>query len=442
MDFPDEAIVRRDHATLYSRGQTLSLTTHKVPKPWGWQYYPMPPGLASEETGLSEEDKDLSLVQMVFQDKNQPHNLNRQIQRDESKKMKVEILDVILGNDREGYTPGTQKLKCKVLQVPSNTTWAHEQHTPALDSVIFIKAFDPMFYPRFVDAIEMNWKVTARADMALSNEAGSYAFLHKHGLTGAPHIAPQWFGCWTLEVETTDPAHQGRTRHVGAIALEFVDGICLGKLFETDELGHYPTRDDDVKTLIQVDETTRLGTIEDLLANIVVQYKIGVNHIHIHPENVIVSFRRGSEVLERPRVSLVGYTDSVVGPLRQPPRNMFAKYPRPIHPWFRFDYSRLEPFFDCHWLPRHWQDDDDCLRLDQWLVDTFGPFENNDKYIGYMELDTELDEKAAALLASGNFHVEIEEAAVTQPTDDGDTDTAGSHDDLQKPGDSGHENPL
>ncbi|KAK6213796.1 hypothetical protein QIS74_09798 [Colletotrichum tabaci] len=435
MPFLDETTLSSDHEKLYSPGQTLSLTPHRAPKPWGWKYYSMPPDLKDEDTAQSEDDKKLTRLAMVFQEGNQPHRLDRQIQKDESKKMKVEVLE-LFGIDRFGeYTPGTQKLKCKVLQVPSDSSDDHQNS--AVDDIIFIKVFDPMFFPRNVSAIDIEWKVTARADMALSNEVGAYEFLYKHGLTGSPHVAPQWLGCWTAEVQTTDLEYGGRTRHVGVIALEYIDGICLQKLLRTNEDGeHYYIGDrlrldDDVKTLKQLDQATRFGVIEDLLADVVVQYKAGVNHPCIFPENVIVSFRRGSEELERPRVSLVGYKDSVIGPLRQPPRNFWAKYPRPIHPWFRFSYKRLRLFFLCRWFPSDWQPDDNerCRPLGVWLVDTFGPFANNDKYSGWFEPNRVIAARAAASVARRELQ---EIAAATKPMESGETETTESHEDPQK----------
>ncbi|KAF9879201.1 hypothetical protein CkaCkLH20_03434 [Colletotrichum karsti] len=383
MSFPDAATILKDHKKLYSPGKILHITPHGAPKPWGWKFYPMPPDLGDEEIGQAAADKTLTRAGLVFREKNQPHNLDRSIQKDDSLKMKVEIL-AVHGTGPGTYSPGIQKLKCKVLEVPLTPPLYENQRTPAVGDVIFIKAFDPMFFPRVVDPMEAHFKVTARADMALSDEVGAYAFLYKHGMTGAPHIAPQWFGCWTAEVQSTDPNFQ--TRYVGVIALEFIDGICLQKLFVKDDVGNQiyvgdmPDLDDDTKTLLQVDVATRLGTMKDLLAGVVRQYKIGLSHYHIHPESVILTFRRGSQDLERPRVSLVGYTKSVVHPLRDPPRNVYANYTRPIHPFYRFNYSRLEAFFNCHWLPLGWKTNHPRISplLNYWLLRTFGPLDSDE----------------------------------------------------------------
>ncbi|WQF84735.1 hypothetical protein CDEST_09749 [Colletotrichum destructivum] len=435
MPFLDEITLSRDHEKLYSPGQTLSLTPHKAPNPWGWKYYRMPPDLKDEATAQGAEDRELTRLAMVFQEGNQPHRLDRQIQKDESKKMKVEILE-LFGIDRFGeYTPGTQKLKCKVLQVPSNSNDDHQ--LPAVDDIIFIKVFDPMFFPRNVSAIDMEWKVTARADMALSNEVGAYGFLYKHGLTGSPHVAPQWLGCWTAEAQTTDLEYEGRTRHVGVIALEYIDGICLQKLLRTNEDGehHYIGDrlriDDDVKALVQLDQATRFGVIEDLLADVVIQYKVGVNHPCIYPENIVLSFRRGSEELKRPRVSLVGYKDSIVNPLRHPPRNSFADYPKPIHPFFRISYKRLRLFFLCRWFPSDWQPDENerCRPLDRWLMNTFGPFADNEKYNDRIERNPVIAARAAVLIAARRLR---EKAAAIKPTEAEETGMAESHEDSQK----------
>ncbi|KAK1978361.1 hypothetical protein LZ30DRAFT_599318 [Colletotrichum cereale] len=438
MPFRDENVLSLDHEKLYSPGQTLSLTPHRAPKPWGWEYYPMPPDLKDVDTAQSEEDMKLTRLDMVFQEKNQPHRLDRQIQKDESRKMKVEILEAIRSDNSGRYTPGTQKLKCKVLQVPSGSPSNNDPQYPAVDNVIFIKVFDPMFFPRNVSFIDSQWKVTARADMALSNEAGAYEYLHGRDLTGKSNLAPEWLGCWTAEVQTTYPEYEGRTRYVGVIALEYIDGICLQKLLWTNEdgehfyIGDHLNVDDDVKKLKELDQETRLGVIKDLLDGAVKQYQVNVNHSCIWPENVILSFRRGSEELERPRVSLVGYKDSSVGALRQPPRTFWSRYQKPIHPWYRFSYTRLRLFFLCRWFPSDWQPDEnpeESRPLSVRIVDAFGPLEYSNDCSGWFEPRILREKRQAELATSRELQ---EKSTATKPAETGETETVVSHEDPQK----------
>ncbi|KAK2029547.1 hypothetical protein LX32DRAFT_588369 [Colletotrichum zoysiae] len=428
MPFPDEKTVQLDHLEIYSPGQTLTLTPHKPPNPWGWRLYPLPKDLTHEATELSEEGKKLTRLEMVFKH-SQPHRLDPDIQKIESNKMKVRILDIIRNDTRGPYTPGTQKLKCEVLQVPSDTPSNNNHQVPAVGEVIFLKVYDPMFFPRNVSEIDAQWKVTARADMALSNEVGAYGLLHQHSLTGSPNIAPQWLGCWTTEVETTDDAYKGRTRHVAVVALEYIDGVCLQKLLYTDEsgelsyIGDHSRVGSDVAELRAMGTEARLGVMEDLLANISRQYRAGVNKYAMIPKNVIVSFRRGTEAFERPRVSLVDYEQHYIGPFRDPPHNRWARLEKPVHPWYRWGYKRLELFFRCRWFPSDWEVvDGNCHRLEQWLVGTFGPLGGNDEYSPSFEADLSQAEKEALLDASRKFKAE-KEAASAKPTGVGEAGT-------------------
>ncbi|KAF9879376.1 hypothetical protein CkaCkLH20_02919 [Colletotrichum karsti] len=382
----------QDHDELYSEGQTIELTPHKAPKPWGWKWYPMPPDLTSDDIRQTDESKRIPRMQQVFQDK--PHNLDLEIQKDAMRKMKVEVLEVLSVNNRSGsFIPGTQKIKCRVLEVPSVISSADLQQTPVIGDVIFLKVYDALFWPHHVNSVNSYIRLTARADMAMSDEVGAYQTLYNAGLTGPSSVAPQWLGCWTAEVPTTDPSFQGQTRFVGVIALEFLDAICLKDLWVTKQfrkpiyLGDSSKLTKDGREIIegQLDRATRLGTIEDLLDGIVKQYKVNVTHEIIHPENVLISLRGGggSRNLTRPRVSLVGYKNSVVGSFREPPQDVFAKWPNPPHPFRRFNTQILGHFLK--YMDPKWKvnDPETVLAVDKWLLKTFGSLDG-DKYTSFV----------------------------------------------------------
>ncbi|KAK2043877.1 hypothetical protein LZ31DRAFT_585048 [Colletotrichum somersetense] len=363
MPFPDEKTVQLDHLEIYS------------------------PDLTHEATDLSDDDKKLTRLEMVFK-YNQLHRLNPDIQKNESNKM---------------------KLKCEVLQVPSDTPSSNNHQVSAVAEVIFLKVYDPMFFPQNVSEIDAQWKVTARADMALSNEVGAYGLLHQHSLTGSPNIAPQWLGCWTTEVVTTDDAYKGRTRHVAVVALSYIDGVCLQKLLYTDEnrelcyIGDHFRVGSDVTELRALDTDACLDVMEDLLANISRQYRAGVNKYGMIPQNVI--------------------EQHYIGPFRDPPHNRWARLEKPIRPWYRWDFKRLELFFRCRWFSSDWEVvDGNCHRLKQWLVDTFGPLRGNDEYSPLFEADLSQAEKEALLDASRKFKAE-KEAASAKPTEVGEAGT-------------------
>ncbi|KAK1996624.1 hypothetical protein LX36DRAFT_712265 [Colletotrichum falcatum] len=267
-----------------------------------------------------KDDEKLGRLEMVFEHKDQPHRLDRQIQKNEPNKIKVKVFDIIHSDTREPYTSGTQKLKCQVLRIPSDIPGPSDTHIhknrqdSAVGGVIFVKVFDPMLFPRHISFIDTQWTITARADMALSNEVGAYEYLHQKYLTGSPYIASQWVGCWTAEVATTDPSYKGRTRHVVVVVLEYIDGICLQKVLRINE----------VDELVYVGDRVSVGEDVQKLRG----YQVNLNLTQIYPEKVMVSFPKRPDESKGLRVSLVGYKDCSIGPLQELPKRERPGRPR------------------------------------------------------------------------------------------------------------------
>ncbi|KAK2016197.1 hypothetical protein LZ32DRAFT_655903 [Colletotrichum eremochloae] len=169
--------------------------------------------MAKNGIAQSDEDKKLTRLEIVFQENNRLHRLNHEIQKSEPKKMKVE------NQNRQGSAVG---------------------------DVIFIKVFDPMLFPRNVNFIVSQWKVTDRVDMVLSNEVGAYELLHQHNLTGSPHSAPHGSAAGLLKFKPPPPGMKD--------ALDMSESLLW--------------IEEDIQMLKKLDQPIRLSVMKDLLANI------------------------------------------------------------------------------------------------------------------------------------------------------------------------------
>ncbi|KAF4912417.1 hypothetical protein CGCVW01_v011116 [Colletotrichum viniferum] len=124
------------------------------------------------------------------------------------------------GGYGSGYNPGPQKVLCKVVQTASATSGGYGEKALALGQLVLLKLYDPLFWHLKVPLLENYFKVTVRAYKAQSVEVGAYSHLFRAGLTGFPQLAPQFHGCWTIAVHSTDPEYAGQVRHVVALAID------------------------------------------------------------------------------------------------------------------------------------------------------------------------------------------------------------------------------
>ncbi|KAF3802116.1 hypothetical protein GCG54_00012362 [Colletotrichum gloeosporioides] len=241
MAFDNDSDVYEDHAGLYHSGKRLILTPHKSPAPFGSSSYPESPNLTSKQMTPTDEEKG------AFRD-----------------------LDMVDGGYGSQYIPGPQKVLCKVVQTASASSDGNENKALVLGQLVFLKLYDPLFWPLKVDLSEFCFKVTVRAGFAQSNEVGAYSHLFKAGLTGFPHLAPQYHGFWAVSATCADPKYAVKVRHVVALALEYVEGRCLSDLFQPS--GPFRNRfrsswsnPQDPPTYISAYEDTRLSIMEKLM---------------------------------------------------------------------------------------------------------------------------------------------------------------------------------
>ncbi|TDZ65258.1 hypothetical protein CTRI78_v003572 [Colletotrichum trifolii] len=387
MSFSEDSFITFDHGHLYSPGRLLVLNPHTPPDPYGTSDYPDPPNLKPADMGPTGKEKGFSRTRLVFDDRNQPLNLDTSKQDEKDRLMHLEVVQLLVGNSSVGYRPGSQKLLCKVVKRPLIVPDIKVQELPRENDLVFVKVYDPLFYSRTPDPLDAPFKATTRADMDLSDEVGAYSSLYKKGLTGYPKIAPQYHGCWTAKVGSLHPVFQGLSRHVGVLLTEYIDGVILRRCFS---YGHAPTEalplyyTSPSPATLQVDEETRLGTMAQLLEGFVEQEYAGITHCNVHPDKIILSLRNGPVHLEKPRLCLVGYRTAVVDDLMRDPQDPYEHFPTMPHPILRFGIERLDPFLG--WIPPEWKTKAaESAPLHCWILETFGDF-NSNKYTTFRPL--------------------------------------------------------
>ncbi|KAK1477246.1 hypothetical protein CCUS01_05064 [Colletotrichum cuscutae] len=389
---PEETAVRRrredgdllfDHEEIYSPGRRLLLRSHKPLPPYGQNSYPLPEGWTSRDMMESDEERALSLTQLVFHPNNAPKTIDEN--NHPTSLINLEIIRMIGGSPGEEYHPGPQKVLCKVVAPPSTAPIEREHEIPSEGQLLFLKIFDPLFWHNDTDYTGRVTKVTIQADSAFSDEFGAYCRLVEKGLTGFPHIAPQFYGGWTTAVKSIDPSFVNRTRDVAVLATEFIDGIRLKRLFtpagpkfEVVELH----KDAEPSSTFTTHQDARMKIMEKLVAGTISQEYIGVDHCEVFPENVIISMRNKGDSLEEPRAVLVGYGRALVDHLQIRPLKMWENYALKPHPILRCGWPRWK--FFAGWIPAAWASPpgkkDHVPLFDQWVILTFGRLDVNEKY--------------------------------------------------------------
>ncbi|KAK2035473.1 hypothetical protein LX32DRAFT_700251 [Colletotrichum zoysiae] len=297
--------------------------------------------------------------------------------------MVVEVLKIIGGAPGYGYSPGPQKLMCRVLEAPGSLT--EEDHKRPIEGrYLFLKIFDPLFWHKVVCITQRSVKITTQADSAFSDEFGVYSHLYRHHLTGfsgaefAP-VAPEFFGGWTTTVTSGHDAFANQTRKVAVLALEYIEGVRLQQLFRRagptrQTVTLYEDNTDGPPASFRTDQAQRMQIMAQVMNGTVEQEFNGVDHCDLHPKNIIITMRNMGQALEKPRAVLVSYSRAIVDSLRTEPAKMWRHFPKKPHPIVRFGWHRLVCFEG--WVPLEWRgpehDIDDCVELDRWMLDTFG----------------------------------------------------------------------
>ncbi|KAF4819791.1 hypothetical protein CGCTS75_v011534 [Colletotrichum tropicale] len=299
---------------------------------------------------------------------------------------------------------GQKVLLCRLEQAPTAFEMdnAHAPHLSEANLVI-VKTFTSKPLYKWV---RDGYRSHDNAFGELHSEATVYQHLYDNGLTGYPHLAPQYYGTWVFEKEQKGQKACARDRYTGLIVMEYIDGVSIEQLGTRDwdrdnygplKLGTSPIalhRNSD-KTL-SMDTESRLRIFKTLLDGVVRKLHAGiyVNRSNLTPSKVLLSFRNNEKELEEPRVVSVDYHMDTAWSRtkegRESGKPMIAQQlDRPPHPALYFpDRSCIDDFHG--WFPREWGHRD-SNQLWEWLLSEsgFGPLNGNEKYSNLPDEDAE-----------------------------------------------------
>ncbi|KAI3531019.1 hypothetical protein CSPX01_14447 [Colletotrichum filicis] len=414
----------------YSKGSKLVLNYQHPRRPYGRSEYPNPPDVNSDDKVLSEDEMELSRTGLVYHDRhisNPTPNLVRAI-------VNVTVVDTI----STGMTGGAQILLCKVeearyhgekdkkpkgisrvlsgsssrvtkrssskrksffgiMEHTSDSASSQKRHNqeqsiftgPSLvgrgtagehlvvGQLVVVKVYDAMYYPFNYGMYQGPWKATSRADQEHSREAGTYEHLWIHDKTGYPHLAPQYYGSWAIELATTNPVVEDKQRFARAIAMEYIEGSSIEEICRrTIETYQLVPRDQANPTLADGTKwfcgwELRLKTLKDLVDGYMDFLHVGVS-MGLDPQNIILTGKLGDRKLESPRVVAVDYVNALVDDQRKTPHKVYQPHKMPPHPWGEVSLRKLELFSG--WIPHHWT----ARQFEGWLHHVYGPLDNPD----------------------------------------------------------------
>ncbi|KAF4899525.1 hypothetical protein CGCF415_v010475 [Colletotrichum fructicola] len=323
--------------------------------------------------------------------------------------------------------------------------------------LVVCKAFDPPFYP-----ILGGRGVDKAAEAALSREAGAYRYLYSNNMTGFPHPTPEFYGTYVavfdLGFEDDDlidlgleDKHQAY-RCVPVILMEHVEGFSMENLCTrhdtTHELVtrnllpifHYDANGSPVTLALH--KQNRKEVMRQVLDGLVKMLHVGLEFGAIEARQIMITIKNSQHDLEVPRAVVLDYTMSDVWCMTRVGKTVdrhrlydLQKLPKPVHPMQIFDFEELHstigfwPSSYCYETTNdneareaerardsegiRIRDDNGRLRhkceieYDEWLVETFGPFEDG-RYSVYktLYLIQEAEERARETAAKEAFAVE------------------------------------
>ncbi|KAF5512401.1 hypothetical protein CGCA056_v012543 [Colletotrichum aenigma] len=324
---------------------------------------------------LSPWDPEIDIIDPRIHnpdDRDDPTPLPPQIETDE-----LYMDDYIPTDWQQAYKPGTSivLVSLKLVKFLSGGPWSgpavflcevtQGARAFAMPQRVVAKFQDPMFFQASPPPDQPFYNEFDRANFNLSREAGAYEQLRTTNCHGAPHLAPAYFGAFTAEIRTTNPAligdHPFLPRSVGVILLEHIDGVSISSLCDRHgpEGALTPRRLDMLKTFMD-------GFVRQLFAGVYQEEAISPDHILVAPA-----------ADGRARVAMIHYRDSLVDCKCMKPQRTYDDFPHPPHPYtiFKDAYhlSALEGWFPCQWT------DKDSDELEEWLIktfddDAFGPY--------------------------------------------------------------------
>ncbi|KAJ5018902.1 hypothetical protein K4K57_002958 [Colletotrichum sp. SAR 10_99] len=369
VEFIDDYI-EEDWQQAYKPGTSIVLVPHKPANPHGYGAYATPANVNPSDWGYEERFLARSRSEHALHHRPTPYTSMTEKQR------RTAGLPPPFERDySEHPTEPQASVSLKLVKFLSGRPWSgpavflcevtQGARAFAMPQRVVAKFQDPMFFQASPPPNQPFYNEFDRANFNLSREAGAYEQLRKTNCHGALHLAPAYFGAFTAEIRTTNPALIGDDpflpRSVGVILLEHIDGVSISSLCDRHgpEGALTPRRLDMLKTFID-------GFVRQLFAGVYQEEAISPDHILVAPA-----------AHGRARVAMIHYRDSLVDCKCMKPQRTYDDFPHPPHPYtiFKNAYhlSALEG-----WFPYMWMDKDND-ELEEWLIktfddDAFGPY--------------------------------------------------------------------
>ncbi|KAF5522504.1 hypothetical protein CGCA056_v006375 [Colletotrichum aenigma] len=309
----------------------------------------------------------------------------------------IEIDEMIHGGDNHL----AQILACNLVEAPKHQRSPEELTQLTNDGKpvkvqIVAEIFDPEFYPGGTGAPYDN---DEQADGNLSCADAALGHLFTKGLTGHPHFAPQYYGCWVARIQarqrSTGPVTE---RFVGVVLREHVIGHSIEALCHRDEYGqllpfegcvffHDSDDAEEGQVRLELEKEVCQDILKQALHGIVCHLHVGVKHEMFEPKNIYLTMRDGDFDLEKPRAVLLGHmlaqvwskTTEAQGPLEL--KQLLEHLAYPPHPRLRFGFRAVDDFVG--WFPSPpdgWYGNepatfDSKKEYEDWIVseEVFGP---------------------------------------------------------------------
>lgn len=356
--------------------------------------------------------------------------------------------------------------KCNQITACRIVTNLEKHHDPKVQGpregqrwpdLVVCKVFDPLFYP-----ILGGRGVNKAAEAALSREAGAYRYLYSNNMTGFPHPAPEFYGTYVAVFELgfeddslidlgLEDKHQAY-RCVPVILMEHVEGFSMENLCTrhdtTHELiprnllpiFHYDANGSPVTLALH--KKNRKEVMRQVLDGLVKMLHVGLEFGAIEARQIMITIKNSQHDLEVPRAVVLDYTMSDIWCMTRVGKTIdrhrlydLQKLPKPVPPMQIFDFEELHstigfwPSSYCYETTNNneareaeWARDSEGIRIrddngrlrhkceveyDEWLVETFGPFEEGRYSVSKtLYLIQEAEERAREAAAKEAFAVE------------------------------------
>ncbi|EQB45870.1 hypothetical protein CGLO_15185 [Colletotrichum gloeosporioides Cg-14] len=321
VEFIDDYI-EEDWQQAYKPGTSIVLVPHKPANPYGYAAYATPANVNPSDWGYKERFLERSRSEHALHHRPTPYTSMTEKQR------RAAGLPPPFERDYSEYPTEPQgSVSLKLVKFLSGGPWSgpavflcevtQGARAFGMPQRVVAKFQDPMFFQASPPPDQPFFNEFDRANFNLSREAGAYEQLREKSCHGDPHLAPAYFGAFTAEIRTTNPALIGDEpflpRSVGVILLEHIDGVSISSLCDRQgpEGALTPRYHDaprnafgqlDMSPASRLDmlKTFMDGFVRQLFAGVYQEEEISPNHILVAPA-----------AHGRARVAMIHYRDSL-----------------------------------------------------------------------------------------------------------------------------------